>query len=266
MDHRAALRLAFGQTCPDGCAAAGTRETLPATRERVPIRGRPPLPHDEPVTEADRDIAVVIADDHPVVRGGLRALIASLPGFTVVGEATTGREAVIAAQTLHPDVVIMDVRMPELEGTEATRRIAAAAPGVAVLMLTMFDDDDTVFAAMQAGARGYLLKGAEQADIDRALRAVVAGEAIFGPGIASRVLGYFSATRTADVPFPALTAREREILDHVAAGDRNSVIAQKLSLAPKTVSNHLSSIFTKLAVADRAEAIVRARDSGLGRR
>lgn len=123
--------------------------------------------HDEPVSEAGRDITVVIADDHPVVRGGLRALIASLPGFTVVGEATTGREAVIAAQTLHPDVVIMDVRMPELEGTEATRRIAAAAPGVAVLMLTMFDDDDTVFAAMQAGARGYLLKGAEQADIDR---------------------------------------------------------------------------------------------------
>jgi DNA-binding NarL/FixJ family response regulator len=226
----------------------------------------PAVAHDEPVTEPGRDITVVIADDHPVVRGGLRALIASLPGFTVVGEATTGREAVIAAQTLHPDVVIMDVRMPELEGTEATRRIAAAAPGVAVLMLTMFDDDDTVFAAMQAGARGYLLKGADQADIDRALRAVVAGEAIFGPGIASRVLGYFSATRPADVPFPALTGRERQILDHVAAGDRNSVIAQKLSLAPKTVSNHLSSIFTKLAVADRAEAIVRARDSGLGRR
>jgi DNA-binding NarL/FixJ family response regulator len=226
--------------------------------------------HDEPVTgpdpETQPDIAVVIADDHPVVRGGLRALIASLPGFAVVGEATTGLEAVRVAQTLRPDVVIMDIRMPELDGTEATRRIAAVAPGVAVLVLTMHDDDDTVFAAMQAGARGYLLKGAEQAEIDRALRAVVAGEAIFGPGIASRVLGYFSATRPADVPFPALTAREREILDHVAAGERNSVIAQRLSLAPKTISNHLSSIFAKLAVADRAEAIVRARDGGLGRR
>jgi DNA-binding NarL/FixJ family response regulator len=218
------------------------------------------------VAEPGRDIAVVIADDHPVIRGGLRALIASLPGLTVVGEATTGTEAVVAAQTLRPDVVVMDIRMPELDGTEATRRIATAAPGVAVLVLTMVEDDDTVFAAMQAGARGYLLKGAEQDDIDRALRAVVAGEAIFGPGIASRVLGYFSATRAADVPFPTLTAREREILDHVAAGERNSVIAQRLSLAPKTVSNHLSSIFAKLAVADRAEAIVRARDSGLGRR
>jgi DNA-binding NarL/FixJ family response regulator len=218
------------------------------------------------VTEPGRDIAVVIADDHPVVRGGLRALIGSLPGFAVVGEATTGAEAVAAARTLRPDVIIMDVRMPELDGTEATRRIAAETPGVAVLMLTMVEDDDTVFAAMQAGARGYLLKGAEQADIDRALRAVVAGEAIFGPGIASRVLGYFSASRPADPPFPTLTAREREILDHVAAGERNSVIAQRLALAPKTVSNHLSSIFAKLAVADRAEAIVRARDSGFGRR
>ena len=211
-------------------------------------------------------IAVLIADDHPVVRGGLRALIGTLPGFVVVGEATTGLEAVAAAAALRPDVVIMDIRMPELDGTEATRRIAATVPGVAVLVLTMYDDDDTVFAAMQAGARGYLLKGAAQDDIDRALRAVVAGEAIFGPGIASRVLGYFSATRPADVPFPTLTAREREILDHVAAGERNSVIARRLSLAPKTVSNHLSSIFAKLAVADRAEAIVRARDSGLGRR
>ncbi len=218
------------------------------------------------MTEPGRDIAVVIADDHPVVRGGLRALIGSLPGFAVVGEATTGAEAVAAARTLRPDVVIMDVRMPELDGTEATRRIAAEAPAVAVLMLTMVEDDDTVFAAMQAGARGYLLKGADQADIDRALRAVVAGEAIFGPGVASRLLGYFSATRRADPPFPTLTAREREILDHVAAGERNSVIAQRLALAPKTVSNHLSSIFAKLAVADRAEAIVRARDSGLGRR
>jgi len=209
---------------------------------------------------------VVIADDHPVVRGGLRALIASLPGFTVVGEATTGGQAVAAAVTLRPDVIVMDIRMPELDGVEATRRIGVEAPGVAVLVLTMVEDDDTVFAAMQAGARGYLLKGAEQADIDRALRAVVAGEAIFGPGIASRVLGYFSARRPADTPFPTLTAREREILDHVAAGERNSVIAARLSLAPKTVSNHLSSIFAKLAVADRAEAIVRARDSGLGRR
>jgi DNA-binding NarL/FixJ family response regulator len=217
--------------------------------------------------ETTRQISVVLADDHPVVRNGLRALVDSLDGLAVVGEAADGAAAVREAQLLRPDVVVMDVRMPGLDGLEATRRIRAAVPGTAVLVLTMFEDDDTVFAAMRAGASGYLLKGAEQDEIERALRATAAGEAIFGPGVAARVLGFFGAARpTADAPFPELTAREREILDRVAAGERNGAIARALGLAPKTVSNHLSSIFAKLAVADRTEAIVRARESGLGRR
>ena len=215
---------------------------------------------------AGKAITVVIADDHPVVRNGLRALVDSLPGLTVVGEATDGESAVRETQLLRPDVVVMDVRMPGTDGLEATRRITAAVPGTAVLVLTMYEDDDTVFAAMRAGARGYLLKGAEQAEIDRALRATAAGEAIFGPGVAARVLGYFASRPAAEVPFPELTPREREILDRVAAGERNGSIARAIGLAPKTVSNHLSSIFTKLAVADRAEAIARAREGGFGRR
>ena len=210
-------------------------------------------------------IRVVVADDHLVVRRGLRALIDSLPGFEVVAEATDGAAAVREAQLLKPDVVLMDIRMPTMDGLEATRRIRAAVPSVAVLVLTMYDDDDTVFAAMQAGARGYLLKGAEQEEIDRAIRAVVSGEAIFGPGVAARVLGYFASPRPAPAePFPELTGREREILDLMAAGRRNASIAGELSLSPKTVANHISAIFAKLAVADRSEAIVRARSQGLG--
>jgi DNA-binding NarL/FixJ family response regulator len=214
-----------------------------------------------------RTISVVLADDHPVVRNGLRALIDSLDGLAVVGEAADGAAAVREAQLLKPDVVVMDVRMPGIDGLEATRRIRAAVPRTAVLVLTMYEDDDTVFAAMRAGASGYLLKGAEQGEIERGLRATAAGEAIFGPGVAARVLGFFAAPRpVAEMLFPELTAREREILDRVAGGERNAAIARALGLAPKTVSNHLSSIFTKLAVADRSEAIVRAREGGFGRR
>jgi len=215
----------------------------------------------------DAVIRVVLADDHPVVRGGLRALLESLPAYEVVGEAVDGDAAVREVQLTHPDVVLMDVQMPGVDGLEATRRIRAAVPDVAVLVLTMFDDDDTVFAAMKAGAQGYLLKGAEQAEIDRAIRAVVAGEAIFGPGVAARVLQHFADPPRApeDVPFPQLTDREREVLDLVAAGRRNAAIAEELFLSPKTVANHISSIFAKLAVADRSAAIVRARDEGLGR-
>jgi DNA-binding NarL/FixJ family response regulator len=212
----------------------------------------------------DRPIRVLIADDHPVVRNGLRALIGTLPGCEVVGEATDGEQAVRQTQLTRPDVVIMDVQMPVLDGIEATRRISVAVPSVAVLVLTMFDDDDTVFAAMRAGARGFLLKGADQIDIERALRAVVSGEAIFGPGVATRVLGFFSRPARVDAPFPELTVREREVLNLVAGGARNSSIAASLTLSPKTVSNHISSIFAKLAVADRSEAIVRAREGGLG--
>ena len=215
----------------------------------------------------DAVIRVVLADDHPVVRGGLRALLESLPTYEVVGEAVDGESAVREVQLTKPDVVLMDVQMPGVDGLEATRRIRAAAPDVAVLVLTMFDDDDTVFAAMKAGAQGYLLKGAEQGEIDRAIRAVVAGEAIFGPGVAARVLRHFADPPAVpdDVPFPELTDREREVLDLVAAGHRNAAIAEELFLSPKTVANHISSIFAKLAVADRSAAIVRARDEGMGR-
>ncbi len=209
-------------------------------------------------------IRVLLADDHPVVRSGLRALLESLPGYEVVAEAPDGEGAIREAQLTRPDIVLMDIRMPGIDGIEATRRLRVAVPETSILVLTMFDDDDTVFAAMRAGAMGYLLKGAEQGDIDRGIRAVVAGEAIFSPGVAQRVLGFFSAPPAGSDPFPELTAREREVLDLVAAGRRNHVIAEELFLSPKTVANHISSIFVKLAVADRSEAIVRARQGGLG--
>ncbi|GAA1157966.1 response regulator transcription factor [Kribbella jejuensis] len=208
-------------------------------------------------------IRVVLADDHPVVRAGLAALLSSLPGIEVVGVAATGREAVREVVTTRPDVAVLDLQMPDLDGFAATRELARSAPEVAVLVLTMFEDDDSVFAAMRAGARGYLVKGAEQDEIARAIRAVAAGEAIFGPGVARRVLTFFASPPPAD-PFPELTAREREILDHLAAGLSNQAIAARLDLAPKTVANNVSTIFTKLGTADRATAIIQARNAGLG--
>lgn len=217
------------------------------------------------MTPPDGPITVVLVDDHFVVREGLRALIESFDGFAVVGEATDGEQAVREVQLHRPDVVVMDVMMPRVDGVEATRRIVRACPGTAVLVLSMAEDDEVVFSAMQAGARGYLLKGAAQEEIDRALKAVVAGEAIFGPGIATRVLGLFARGATGNAPpFPELTPREREVLELVAQGRRNAAIAKALGMAPKTVANHLSSIFVKLQVTDRSAAIVRARDSGLG--
>ncbi|RVX43252.1 LuxR family two component transcriptional regulator [Nonomuraea polychroma] len=209
-------------------------------------------------------LRVVIADDHPVVRDGLAALLSTVPGMEVAGTASSGREAVRAAVTLAPDVLVLDIQMPEMSGIDAARDVATAAPGVAVLMLTMYEDDESVFAAMRAGARGYVLKGAEQDEIVRAIRAVAAGEAIFGPGVARRVLGHLTAPRPAGEPFPELTPREREVLGLIAAGHGNAFIGTRLSLAPKTVGNHISSIFAKLQVASRAEAIIRARDAGLG--
>jgi DNA-binding NarL/FixJ family response regulator len=212
-------------------------------------------------------ITIVVVDDHPVVRNGLVALLGTIPGFDVVGEAADGEAAVRVVEEVQPDVVLMDVRMPGMDGVEATRRIREKVPGCRVLILTMHDDDATVFTAMKAGARGYLLKEAEQDDIVRAVHAVMAGEAIFGPGVATRLLGYFAEPPTmvgADVNFPELTERERTILDLLAQGKRNSDIAAQIYLSPKTVSNHLTSIFAKLQVAGRGEAIVRAREGGLG--
>jgi DNA-binding NarL/FixJ family response regulator len=214
----------------------------------------------------ERLITVVLVDDHPVVRSGLRALIESFGGFEVVGEAADGEAAVREVLLHRPDVAVMDVMMPGVDGVEATRRIIRASPGTAVLVLSMAEDDEIVFSAMQAGARGYLLKGAAQEEIDRALKAVVAGEAIFGPGVATRVLGVFAhATAARTDILSELTPREREVLELVAQGRRNSAIAAALAMAPKTVANHLSSIFAKLQVTDRSAAIVRARDEGLGR-
>jgi DNA-binding NarL/FixJ family response regulator len=211
-------------------------------------------------------IRIAIADDHPVVRDGLRALFASMPDVDLVAEATTGQEAIRAAVTVSPDVLVMDLRMPDLDGVAATTQITKVAPAVAVLVLTMFDDDESVFAAMRAGARGYLVKGATQAEISQAIASVAGGGVIFGPGVARRVLEYFATppNRGRD-PFPDLTRREQDVLDLIGAGLPNATIAHRLGLAPKTVGNHISSIFAKLQVATRAEAIIRARDAGLGR-
>ena len=209
-------------------------------------------------------IRVAIADDHPTVRSGLKALLASVEGIEVVGDSADGAAAVELALRERPQVVVMDIRMPGQDGIEATRRLAAEAPEVAVLILTMLEDDESVFAAMRAGARGYVLKGAEQEEIVGAIYAVSRGEAIFGPGVAQRVLQLFGRERAAE-PFPSLTTREREILDLMAAGASNGEIARKLFISPKTVSNNVSYILGKLQVADRSKAIVRARRSGLGR-
>jgi len=209
---------------------------------------------------------VLIADDHPLVLSGLRALLETLDGIEVVGEAVDGREAVRVAMSLRPDVAVMDLQMPELDGVEATRQIAERLPGTAVLVLTMHDDDASVFAAIRAGARGYLLKGAGQEDVARAIAAVSRGEAIFGPAVAGRLLQFFAASpASASLPFPQLTAREREILDLMAGGLTNAEIGQRLFLSSKTVSNNVSVIFDKLQVAGRPKAIVQARNAGLGR-
>ncbi len=210
---------------------------------------------------AGPDIRVVLADDHVVVRRGLAVLLDTLPGIRVVGEADNGAQAVQEVDRHRPDVVVMDLRMPDVDGVEATRRIMGRYPATAVLVLTMLSDDALVGDAMRAGARGYLLKTADQHEIERALHAVAAGQAIFSSDVAAHVLRRVGAER----PFPALSAREREILEVLATGASNATIAAKLFLSQKTVANHLSAIFQKLGVATRAEAIVMARDAGLGR-
>ena len=208
---------------------------------------------------------VVIADDHPIVRQGLRAVLGVLPDFELVGEATTGAEAVRVTQATDPDVVIMDLHMPELDGVEATRRIVTAKPAAAVLVLTMHDDDGMLTAAVQAGARGYLLKGAGHEEITQALRSVVAGGAAFGAGVAEQVLSRLAGRVQPQTAFPQLTRRELEVLDLLARGAGNQDIARQLWLSAKTVRNHVANIVAKLEVGDRYGAIVLARDAGLGR-
>lgn len=213
-------------------------------------------------------IRVLVVDDHPVVRRGLRALLDTLDGIEVVGEAGDGETAVVLVQQVGPDVVLMDLHMPGMGGIEATRRIAQQGRAPAVLVMTMFDGDEMVVTAVQAGARGYLVKGAEQDEISRALRAVASGEVIFGPDIAAGVLGMLggaAAARVEQDAFVDLTGREWDILHLLASGQRTASIAAQLYLAPKTVSNALTSIFAKLQVDGRAEAIVVAREHGFGR-
>jgi DNA-binding NarL/FixJ family response regulator len=207
---------------------------------------------------------ILLADDHPLFRDGLRALLTAAGEADVVGEAATGTEAVAVALELQPDVVVMDLHMPELNGIDATRQIAQASPHIGVLVLTMVEDDDAVFAAMRAGARGYVLKGSTQAEILSAVRAVASGEAVFGPAIARRLIEYFSATPTGPAAFPQLTPREREVLELIARGERNPTIARRLGLSHKTVRNHASNIFNKLQVVDRAQAIIKAHAAGIG--
>jgi DNA-binding NarL/FixJ family response regulator len=210
----------------------------------------------------------MVADDSGDFREGIAALLASVDGLELVGEAVDGQQAVAGALDLQPDVVLMDLHMPGCNGIEATRQIVSSAPHIAVLVLTMHEDDESVFSAVRAGARGYLVKGARQVELLRALRTVADGGAVFGPAIARRMVGFFEAAASAasETPFPNLTVREGEILDLVARGSSNQQIAAQLDLAIKTVRNHVSSVFTKIQVVDRAQAIVKAREAGIGGR
>jgi DNA-binding NarL/FixJ family response regulator len=214
----------------------------------------------------ERTIRILMADDHAVFREGLRYVLGSEPDMEIVGEAATGKEVVQRAADLGPDVVLMDIQMPGINGIEATRRILGSDPKVGIVVLTMFEDDDSVFSAMRAGARGYVLKGADPSEILKVVRAVAEGDAYFGAEIARRLTDFFSVPRTASPaePFPELTAREREVLDLIAQSHNNAKIAKLLYVSPKTVRNHISNIFTKLQIADRTQAILRAREAGLG--
>ena len=220
-----------------------------------------------PEASPEGNTRVLVADDHAVFRYGMRAMLANARGFEVVAEASTGEEVVGKAAELRPDVVLMDIQMPGMNGIEATRKIVQANPEVSVVVVTMFGDDDSVFSAMRAGARGYVLKGADAEEVMKVLRAVAEGEAYFGPEIAKRIMGFFSTPKPAPASeaFPELTPREVEVLDLIARGTSNQEIASRLYLNQKTIRNHVSNVFLKLQVASRAQAIVRAREAGLGR-
>ncbi|HEX5943463.1 MAG TPA: response regulator transcription factor [Anaerolineales bacterium] len=211
-------------------------------------------------------IRVLIADDHPLFRDGMHGLLDSVTETEVVGEATSGEEAITLAESLQPDVILMDIKMPGINGLQAMREILQTSPHIRILIVSMLEDDDSVFAAMRAGARGYVPKGANQAEMLRAIRAVANGEAIFGPGIAQRLIGFFSTSRPSAQSriFPDLTEREGEVLELITQGRTNVEIAEQLVLSLKTVRNHVSNIFSKLQVVDRAQAVLRAREAGLG--
>ena len=215
---------------------------------------------------SDEPIRILIADDHPIFRFGMRTLLTAVPGFTVVGEAVTGEEAIRLTNELRPDLVLMDINMPGLNGIEATTCIREQQPHTAILIVTMLDDE-SVFSAMRAGARGYLLKGAEPTETLRAIRAVASGEAIFSPRVAQRLVDYFAhplVTPARQTAFAGLSVREREVLTLIAQGLTNADIAERLVLSPKTVRNYISEILSKLQVANRVQAILRAKEAGLG--
>jgi DNA-binding NarL/FixJ family response regulator len=210
-------------------------------------------------------IRVLIADDHTLFREGLEALLESIPEIEVSATVADGQKAIETAAKLQPDVILMDLQMPGVNGIEATRRIVQTSPHIGVIMVTMFDDDDSVFAAMRAGARGYILKGADQADVIRTIQAVARGEALFSASIAQRLMNYLSPpVQSASQVFPELTDREREILDMIAQGLNNAEISKDLSISLKTVRNHVSNIYNKMQVTDRVQAAIRAREAGLG--
>ncbi len=216
-------------------------------------------------------VRLLVADDHALFREGLKALLSATPGIEMVGEAATGEDTVALAEEKQPDIVLMDINMPGMDGIQATRRILRANPTVGVIMVTMLEDDASLFAAMRAGARGYVLKGAQPQELLQAVRAVADGQALFGAPIAARIMGFFEdievdlkSTLPRDA-FPELTPRELEVLELIAQGANNSQIAERLVISDKTVRNHITSVFSKLQVADRAQAIIKARDAGLGR-
>lgn len=214
----------------------------------------------------DLPVRVLIADDHPLFRSGMRALLEADPDTACAGEAGSGEEAVAAATALGPDVILMDLKLPGISGIDATRRILERVPNARVLVVTMFEDDHSVFAAVRAGARGYVLKGAAPDEMLRAIKAAASGEAIFSPAIATRLIEFFATLQPSAFPngLPGLTEREREILELIAQGQNNPQIARSLHLSSKTVANHVSVIFGKLHVTDRAQAMLRARKAGLG--
>ncbi len=210
-------------------------------------------------------IRILVADDNADFRRGLHALLAGVDDVTIISEAATGDEAVVRATVSQPDVVLMDLKMPVLNGIDATRRIVNSSPHIAVLMFTMFEDDESVLAAMRAGARGYLLKGSSRKEIARAIHVAAEGGVILGPGVARRVLEQFASSTEPDVvQFPQLSEREREVLTLIADGLKNAEIATRLTLSPKTVRNHVYALYRKLQVQSRPEAIIQARDAGLG--